>query len=301
MGHVEWVEFARVARMPVPGEIVEGSDLFREPSGGGAVAAVQLARLGAQTTLLTALGEDQLGQDARACLEKLGVRVLAAPRATPTRRALTMVDEHEHERTIITLGERLEPSGEDPELPWQELAEMDAIYFTAGDILALRAARQAHVLVASPRAWHALGHGVSLDALVTSLADASEQAGLGRVREDAKLIVRTEGQRGGSWLEGDDARPRSWPAAEPPGPLVDTYGCGDSFAAGFTYGLAVGLETPAALALGARCGAVCLTGRGPYRRQLTAEDLSADSPPRTDPPRTDPPRTDPPRTDPPRI
>jgi ribokinase len=273
VGHVEWVEFARVERMPAPGEIVEGSDLFREPAGGGAVAAVQMARLCGQATLVTALGEDQLGQDARARLGGLGVRVLAAPRATPTRRALTMVDNREHERTIITLGERLEPSGEDPELPWQELAEMDAIYFTAGDILALRAARKAPVLVASPRAWHALGHGVALDALVTSLADPSEQAGLRRVRDDARLIVRTEGQRGGSWLEGHDATARSWPAAEPPGPLVDTYGCGDSFAAGFTCGLAAGMEVPAALALAARCGAVCLTGRGPYQRQLSAEDL----------------------------
>lgn len=274
VGHVEWVEFVRVPRMPHPGEIVEGSDLMREPAGGGAVAAVQMARLCGQATLVTALGEDQLGREAQARLAELGVRVLAAPRAAPTRRALTLVDEQEHERTIVTLGERLEPSGEDSELPWQELAEMDAVYFTAGDILALRAARQARTLVASPRAWHALGHGVPLDALVTSLADASEQAGLGRVRDDAKLIVRTEGQRGGSWLEGDDARPLSWPAAEPPGPLVDTYGCGDSFAAGFTYGLAAGLQVPAALALGARCGAVCLTGRGPYRRQLTAQDLS---------------------------
>jgi ribokinase len=273
VGHVEWVEFARVTRMPWPGEIVDGGDLFQEPAGGGAVAAVQVARLCGEATLVTALGQDRIGQAARARLAELGVRVLAAPRAAPTRRALTLVDDREHERTIITLGERLEPSGEDPELPWGELGEMDAIYFTAGDILALRAARRARVLVASPRAWHALGHGVPLDALVTSLADATEQAGLGRVREDARLVVRTEGQGGGSWFEGDDARPRSWPAAEPPGPLLDTYGCGDSFAAGFTYGLATGLEVSAALALAARCGAVCLTGRGPYQRQLSGEDL----------------------------
>jgi ribokinase len=268
VGHVEWVEFARVRRMPRPGEIVETRDLFREPAGGGAVAAVQMARLCGQATLVTALGEDELGSTARARLQELGVRVLYAPSAQPTRRALTLVDEQEHERTIITLGERLEPSGEDTELPWAELAEMDAVYFTAGDLAALRAARRARRLVASPRAWHALGHGVQLDALVTSASDASEQAGLLRVHDDAKLVIRTEGGRGGSWSEGDGPQ-RSWPAAEPPGPLADTYGCGDSFAAGFTCGLAMGLEVPAALNLGARCGAVCLTGRGPYQRQLS--------------------------------
>jgi ribokinase len=277
VGHVECVEFALVARMPYPGEIVEAHDLFREPAGGGAVAAVQMARLGGDVTLLTALGEDEIARQACVRLEELGVRVLAAPRAAPTRRALTMVDK-EHERTIVTLGERLEPSGEDRELPWGELAQMEAIYFTAGDILALRAARQARVLVASPRGWHALGHGIALDALVMSRADVSEQAELSRVREDAKLVLRTEGQRGGSWFVGADERPRSWPAAEPPGPAVDSYGCGDSFAAGFTYGLALGLEVPAALALGARCGAACLTGRGPYQRQLRGEGLGGWSP-----------------------
>lgn len=274
VGHVECVEFARVQQMPWPGEIVETHDLFREPAGGGAVAAVQMARLCGQATLVTALGEDELGELARARLGELGVRVLAAPRAAPTRRALTLVDDSgAHERTIITLGERLEPSGEDLGLHWEELAEMDAVYFTAGDLAALRAARQAQRLTASPRAWDALGHGIPLDALVMSFADASEQVGFLRVREDAKLIVRTEGARGGSWFEGEE-RLRSWPAVEPPGPLVDTYGCGDSFAAGFTCGLAMGLEVPAALALGARCGAVCLTGRGPYQRQLSAAELS---------------------------
>ncbi len=274
VGHVEWVEFARVQQMPWPGEIVEGGGLFQEPAGGGAVAAVQMARLCGSATLFTALGDDELGGLAHARLEELGVRVRAVTRAAPTRRALTLVDEtSEHERTIITLGERLEPSGEDSGLHWAELADMDAVYFTAGDLAALRAARRAPRLTASPRAWHALGHGIQLDALIMSSSDASEQAGFLRVHDDARLIVRTEGARGGSLFAGD-GRSQGWPAAEPPGPLLDTYGCGDSFAAGFTCGLAMGLEVPAALGLAARCGAVCLTGRGPYERQLGAADLS---------------------------
>jgi ribokinase len=274
VGHVEWVEFARVEQMPWPGEIVEGHDLFQEPAGGGAVAAVQLARLCGSATLVTALGEDELARATRARLKELGVRVLAASRSDqPTRRALTLVDDREHERTIVTLGERLEPSGEDSGLPWAQLKEMDAVYFTAGDLSALRAARGARVLVASPRAWHALGHGVLLDALVTSRADAFEQAELERVRAEARLVLRTEGGRGGSWFDGE-GRLCNWAAAEPPGALVDSYGCGDSFAAGLTYGLALGLDVPGALSVAARCGAVCLTGRGPYQRQLSAEELS---------------------------
>ena len=49
---------------------------------------------------------------------------------------------------------------------------------------------------------------------------------------------------------------------------MDAYGAGDSFAAGITTGLAAGLAIADAIALGARCGAANMTGRGPYAGQL---------------------------------
>ena len=55
--------------------------------------------------------------------------------------------------------------------------------------------------------------------------------------------------------------------------MEDAYGCGDSFAAGLTYGLGAGMAVEEALEVAARCGAACLSGRGPYAGQLTREDL----------------------------
>jgi ribokinase len=55
--------------------------------------------------------------------------------------------------------------------------------------------------------------------------------------------------------------------------VVDAYGCGDSFAAGVTFGLGAGKSLEDAVALGARCGAAVLSGSGPYPAQLTAADL----------------------------
>ena len=52
-----------------------------------------------------------------------------------------------------------------------------------------------------------------------------------------------------------------------PGPIVDTYGAGDSFAAGVTYGLAAGMATAEAVSLGCRCGADCTQGAGAYEGQ----------------------------------
>jgi ribokinase len=272
VGHVEWVLFARVPHVPVAGEVVHAREPFEEPAGGGAVAAVQLARLAGEAVLVTTLGEDDHGRRTVARLEELGVEVRAHLREAPTRRAVALVDDG-RERTITTFGGRLEPRGADRQAGWDALAGSDAAYFTAGDADALRAAREAvRVLVASPRARHALGHGVPIDALVLSDDDAIERGELELGRGEAEVVVFTEGAHGGHY-QTRAGRTGRWEPAEPPGEPVDSYGCGDSFAAGLTYGLGAGLELPEALALAARCGATCLAGRGPYGRQLTRDEL----------------------------
>jgi ribokinase len=272
VGHVEWVQFARVEHVPCAGEVVHASDPFEEPAGGGAVAAVQLARLAGSATLVTELGDDDYGQRSVARLSELGVDVRASLVAAPSRRAVTLVDD-QGERTITTFGPRLEPRGQDAQDRWGTLEGIDATYFTAGDLAELRIARSlSRVLVASPRARQALGHGVALDALVLSGDDEIELRAASHALEEAELVVWTEGERGGRYRHRDGETGR-WAAVAPPGERADSYGCGDSFAAGLTYGLGAGLALPDALALAARCGAVCLTGRGPYERQLSGREL----------------------------
>ena len=117
VGHVEWVEFARVDHVPEPGEIVHALETWQEAGGGGAVAAVQLANLNGSVQLFTSLGDDELGRRARQELEGRGVTVHAAKTTETQRRAFTYVD-FGGERTITVLGRKLIPSGEDGLLPW---------------------------------------------------------------------------------------------------------------------------------------------------------------------------------------
>jgi ribokinase len=266
VGHVEWIEFARVERAPASGEIIHALGSWEEPGGGGAVAAVQLARLAGECLFLTALGEDMLGQRAKRELEALGVRVEAAWRSEPQRRAFVHVDARA-ERTITGMGERSGPHADDP-LPWGELDAAAAVYFTAGDPGAVRCARSARKLVASVRAIDALARsGAQLDALVSSAEDEGERYAAGDLDPPPRLVVRTSGAAGGSMSAGD-GHDTSWAAAPLPGPPVDSYGAGDSFAAGLTYGLGEGRSPREAVALAARCGAASVTGRGAYRGQL---------------------------------
>jgi ribokinase len=266
VGHVEWVEFASVASVPAPGDIVRARRTWEEPAGGGAVAAVQLARLAGDCTLYTALGDDEIGRRSRDGLEELGVRVVAATRGDePTRRAFTFVDDA-GERTITVIGKRLQPEREDP-LPWDELAEVDGVYFTAGGPETLRAARAARTVVGTARVMDIIeAAAVTLDAIVGSGRDGSES--YRPIDPEPDLVVTTAGATGGTWT-GAEGRTGKWAAAPVPGPVADAYGCGDSFAAGLTYGLADGRGVDGALELGARCGAACLAGHGPYERQIS--------------------------------
>jgi ribokinase len=264
IGHVEWVEFARVERVPVAGEIVHALETWEEAAGGGAVAAVQLANLNGTATLYTALGDDDLGRRSRRQLEGQGVRVVAPALAEPTRRAFTFVDQA-GERTITVLGDKLVPHAKNTAYDWEQLAAADAVYFVSGDAESLRRARAARVLTATARELRTLRDGgVELDALVGSGTDESERYQPGDLHPQPHLVVTTSGPLGGWSQPGGPFR-----AAAPPGEIADAYGCGDCFAAGLTFALARGDDLADALALAADCGAAVLTGRGAYAAQLT--------------------------------
>lgn len=259
VGHLEWLQFLRVARVPVRGEIVQASSGWEEAGGGGGVAVAEIARLNGAATLFTALGDDDWGHRAKAELEGLGVRIEATFRPQPQRRAVTFVDDG-GERTISVIGDKLRPRLEEP-LPWEELAAFDGIYFTAGEPDVLRAARRARVLVATARELPTLlaAPELELDALVSSANDPSEQYA-GELLRAPRLVLRTEGAAGGSYEPGNGR----WEAAPLPGALVDSYGAGDCLAAGLTVGLAEGRPVADALALAADSAARALTRRGAH-------------------------------------
>jgi ribokinase len=259
IGHLEWVEFAHVERMPEAGEIVHADEVWDEVGGGGAVAAVQMAKLAGNCTLLTVLGVDELGQRAREQLEGMGVTLAAAARGT-TRRAFVHVDEV-GERTITVLGEKVRPRAKDADLDWREF---DAVWFVSGDAELARAARRGGVLSATARELATLRNAaVELDVLIGSGKDDGERYHPGDVEPAPRLVVTTSGALGG-WAQPGGP----FTAADPPGPIEDSYGCGDSFAAGLTFALARGDDQADALAFAAKCGAAVLTGRGPYTAQL---------------------------------
>ena len=134
------------------------------------------------------------------------------------------------------------------------------MFFVSGEAEALHSARAARFLAAATRELDYLrGSGVPLDLLVGSVNDPGEAYD---ASVQAKVVALTDGARGGT------ANGERWKAAEPPGPVVDAYGCGDSFGAALAFALARGDALRDALQLAARAGAAVLTGRGPYATQI---------------------------------
>jgi ribokinase len=257
VGHVEWVEFARVPRWPEPGAIIHASEVWSEPAGGGAVIARQIALLAGRCELFTAFGDDEAGRSAVRRLAELGVDShVQHPGGSPTtRRAWTHIDA-QGERTITVLGDKLLPYGPLP------LEGYDLVFFVSGDAEALRSARRARFVAATMREQPLLRKtGVHIDLMSGSSNDPREHYD-GTL--DVGLVVVTDGPNGGI------ANGERFAAVELPGPVVDTYGAGDSFSAALAFALARGDVLPDALSLAARAGASVITGRGPYTSQLKA-------------------------------
>ena len=156
--------------------------------------------------------------------------MLAARRPGPHARALSVTGESV-DRAILVLGLAPWPLATDP-LPWDELAGCDAVYFTGRDPDTLRLARAAGRVVVTGRRREVLeASGVRVDLLVTSAADPAEAVDPAALPVAPAAVVWTEGGRGGRYRDAAGREGR-WSPAPPPGPPVDSYGCGDSFVAG---------------------------------------------------------------------
>lgn len=260
VGHVEWVTHTR-GLLPARGLIADLQMAFGEPAGGGGVAAAASVRLGAATTLLTALGNDPAARKSRESLAARGVTVVAATRDVPQTPVLT-VTEPDGERTIMVIGERLQAHADDG-LVHAAAAGAAAAYYTGEDPQVLAEVRDAVpvLVVTGRRRMDLVTAGVRPDVIVASAHDPDEQVhGLPDALRPA-WTVYTDGARGGTLIDQHGVATR-YAAADVPGVVVDSYGCGDSFAAGLTVGLARGLGIGEAIALGARAGAACATWRG---------------------------------------
>ncbi len=260
VGHVEWMSFLSVNQYPKAGTICHGKEYLKDVGGGGAVAAINLSRItGSPVHFFTSLGKDMIGERSYKRLCQLGLIPKVAWRDKPTRKGISMINSN-GERSITVIGERLQPCGQDP-LPWNELKKFDGIFVTATDEIGVLHCREAKVLTATPRigAEIILSSKVIVDVLIGSALDQQEQREAQKIFPLAKIQISTQGERGGIVSPG--GRYEAKHIDQKP---IDSYGCGDTFAAAVTAGISAGWNIEKAISLGCHYGAECVSHLGPY-------------------------------------
>ena len=140
---------------------------------------------------------------------------------------------------------------------------MDGIFITASDLEIFKMARSASILCTTPRVGINIINksNVLLDGLIGSNLDPGEIFSLSELCVKPKYTIKTEGERGGLIFPGG-----RYEALKNNKLKVDSYGCGDSFAAGILYGMASKWNIDKSLNLAKVLGRNASEFFGPYKK-----------------------------------
>jgi len=240
----------RLARVPGPGETVSGALYAAGPGGKGSNQAIAAARLGAEVALLTAVGPDALGDEARELWRE--ERVSADKIVTginPTMVGFILVDDTGENRIVVAPGALDELTPHHVEGFRESIHDADLLLVSmeiplAAVTAALRIANEVGttaLLNPAPAAPLPDDAWEWIDLLTPNESEAPLLLGLGpehglnarelvealRSRTSATIVL-TLGASGALTCDGDDVKAV---APIPAARVVDTTGAGDSFTA----------------------------------------------------------------------
>ncbi|WP_433289132.1 ribokinase [Pseudonocardia sp. CA-142604] len=270
VGSVNLDLVARVPRLPAPGETLAAGDLRRVPGGKGANQALAARRLGADVTLVAAVGDDAAGDEALALLQHDGVRLdgLRREHGHPTGHALITVDDSGETTIVVAAGANAtldvspdDVRGADAVLTVLEIPD-------SAVAAAVQHATGLVVLNAAPA--RALPSELlrRIDLVVVNTAEYAAIEGL----DAARAVAVTAGAKG-AVLRRDGREVAS--AQPPPVDVVDGTAAGDAFTAALTVALLDGASDADALRGACAAGALAVTKAGAQPSLPTAAELAA--------------------------
>jgi ribokinase len=270
VGSVNLDLVARVPRLPAPGETLAAGGLQRVPGGKGANQALAARRLGADVTLVAAVGDDPAADEALALLRRDGVRLdrLRREPSEPTGHALITVDDAGETTIVIVAGANatLQVTPDDVRGADAVLTVLEIPDGTVAD--AVRHATGMVVLNAAPA--RALDPELvrRVDLVVVNAAEYAAIDGL----DAAGAVAVTYGGEGAVLRRGGREVAR---AAPPPVTVVDGTAAGDTFTAALAVALLDGASDADALRRACAAGALAVTRAGAQPSLPTAAELAA--------------------------
>ncbi|MEA2249214.1 MAG: ribokinase [Solirubrobacteraceae bacterium] len=283
----------RASRLPAPGETVMGPRVERHGGGKGANAAVAAARLGAAVCLVSATGDDPLGDEALTALRHEGVDVsgVATIAGETTGAALIVVDDAGENQIAVgaganaalgaeavrsALGRLLDGAGcvlVNLEVPRDAVAAAVAAGAARGVPVVVNPA-PAHSWVLELAAWSPiLTPNAGEAAQLTGEPDAGRAAARLAALTGAPVVV-TDGAAGAVVVEGPAAPVVAVPAAARVA-AVDTTGAGDTFSGALAARIAAGDGVAAAARFAVAAGSCAVREPGARAGMPTVADVLA--------------------------
>jgi ribokinase len=251
---------ARAERLPRPGETVTGATFARYPGGKGANQAVACARLGAEVTMIGAVGDDPHADEALAGLREAGVTLDVVTSEAATGIAMILVDA-EGETGIVVA------PGANAQLASVRLPEHDAVLcqLEVPDA-AVEAAWESCTGVFCLNAAPARPVAVDPDLTVVNRFE------LEALRRMDGLVAVTLGADGAQLLEDGEEVARALP---PHVDAVDGTAAGDAFTACLLVSLLEERDYGDALARACAAGALAASRHGAQPSLPTAREIDA--------------------------
>ena len=198
---------------------MHATSTWSEPAGGGAVIASQINRLAGGCDFFTALGDDEIGRESERAADRARPRrCTSSTRLDRRPGAPGRTSTQQGERTITLLSEKLLPLGAAAARRLRRRV-LRLGRRRGAAVGATCAVRRRHDPRSSRRCARAASRSTCSSGASTTPANGSK-------------AVSTCALSSSPTARGAASRTASaYDAVEPPGPIVDTYGAGDSFSA----------------------------------------------------------------------
>lgn len=282
-----------VGSLPVPGETLLGGPTATQPGGKGANQAVAAARLGADVTLIGAVGKDQHGTSILDALDAEGVRTseVETVDGAPTGLAMIYVLESGDNAIIVIPGANGLVAADRVAATLRRTCEPGALVVAQAEVpldvvdTTARVAAELGarlVLNLAPYAKLDASTLASADPVVVNETEAAALAGLASVSADNALevarrltagsrsVVVTLGAQGAVWATPEASGTVPAPRVAV---VVDTAGAGDAFVGALAYRLSAGGDLASAVELGVAAGSFSVGRIGAQSSYPRAGDL----------------------------
>lgn len=259
VGSVNLDFIATAAALPSPGETVTGARLARHPGGKGANQALAARRLGAEVSLLAAVGADEMAEDALALLRAGGVDLsqVQCVNGEATGVALIAVSEDGENQIIVAPGANRSLRPEDVASADIEHM-MGVLEIPPATLLAAAEHARGQVVINLAPAMHVpYGLMARADVLVVNETEAEFYGD--KLHGAGGLVAITYGGAGAALLsKGEQIAYASPPDVK----AIDTVGAGDTFTAALSVALIEGEGPEGALRFACAAAALACTKRG---------------------------------------